>query len=407
MCRPSQQAVAKDVGLRIEILEGHPMELHLREDHAECARRANVLGGIAEEPEAARRPRCLHVDQVGHAAFAEGHEVVLARHDPAVRRRGSRAASAGQRNHRLQDRAAEAGFVQAAEANRRPSVDLREQGLAVAPPDLRVEEAVPEPHRPRGRPGSRRHPRLDRWRVPRRQREAVDGRASGKRVGVGDCPEMERVAVHPTLDRHLRGLHELLDEHHVPHGQGIAVGIDGDAEEGTVLPRPARVFGRCGNERPRERRRPVDPAAQEAQLQPGRLEEARIADRRPGLGVMKVDGLAADRLVLAPAAVQFVQAQKDRLRRRTRQSVLRGEDGRDEVAEVVGRHDGVHAPAPQEPAAGLEIGQDVESRGGTPVIHVRGQQMDAVLSKGGERGGVVSVGANDEDVQAAILFPLF
>ena len=87
--------------------------------------------------------------------------------------------------------------------------------------------------------------------------------------------------------------------------------------------------------------------------------------------------------------------------------MLRGEHGRDEVAEVVGRHDGVHAPAPQEPAAGLEIGQDVESRGGTPVIHVRGQQMDAVLSKGGERGGVVSVGANDEDVQAAILFPLF
>ena len=41
------------------------------------------------------------------------------------------------------------------------------------------------------------------------------------------------------------------------------------------------------------------------------------------------------------------------------------------------------------------------------MIHVRGQQMDAVLSKGGERGGVVSVGANDEDVQAAILFPLF
>ena len=80
--------------------------------------------------------------------------------------------------------------------------------------------------------------------MPRRQREAVDGRASGKRIGVGDCPEMERVAVHPTLDRHLRGLHELLDEHHVPHGQGIAVGIDGDAEEGSVLPRPGRVFGR-------------------------------------------------------------------------------------------------------------------------------------------------------------------
>ena len=307
------------------------------------------------------------VEQIFGRVLGKGNQVELAADDrPAGRIQAGRP-TAGQAQTGLVNAGVQALTVQLVKAGGGSPVDLGQGHPVLVTPELDVKKSVVQTHTANGGIRLPLKLGLDGGGMTRGQGEIVDHPRAGIGVGVGNRPQVGLAAVHPALDRHLGTVHKLFDQHHVLDGQGVFVEIDIAPEKRRVERRPGRVVPPRNVQRPVEVGRRLKLKAQNAEVQPRRLEVARVGRNR-GVGVVQVNGLAANRLGLGATPVVFVQAQKDRLHARAGKAELLAQGGGDQVGHVPRVKNGVNMMATDIVPALIDIGQQIElGRGGAGV----------------------------------------
>ena len=188
-------------------------------------------------------------------------------------------------------------------------------------PELDIEEAVVQTDIADRFQGLLSQQFLDVGRMPGRQRKIVNN--PGARIGIGirNRPERRPRIGDPALDRHLRPVNKVFDQHDFSVGQGELLAVDIALEKRQIERRPGRIFPSGDRQRPLEVIGRVELKAQNPEVQPGRFEITRVARNRRLL-VCQIDGITADRMGFILTTVVFVEAEKNRLHTRSRKPEL-------------------------------------------------------------------------------------